>query len=220
MKFSRADLMTVAFDARDGLVPAIVQDADSSSVLMLGYMNSAALTATLERRRVVFYSRSRKRLWEKGETSGHTLDLVDLAIDCDGDTLLVSARPRGPVCHKGCRTCFGDESRTGAEPLAFLGTLERLIGQRSIERPEGSYTARLLAEGPRRIAQKVGEEGVEVALAGSGESTDELASEAADLLYHLLVLLKSREVPFAAVVAELAARHAPAGAGAGAASEQ
>src|SRR5690606_19664279 len=152
--------------------------------------NSAALTATLERRRVVFYSRSRTRLWEKGETSGHTLDLVDLAIDCHGDPLLVRARPRGPVCHKGCRTCFGDESRTGAEPLAFLGTLERLIGQRSIERPEGSYTARLLAEGPRRIAQKVGEEGVEVALAGSGESTDELASEAADLLYHLLVLLK------------------------------
>lgn len=208
MRFSKADVVTIAFDARDGLVPAIVQDADSGSVLMLGYMNSAALAATLERERVVFYSRSRKRLWEKGETSGHSLDLVEIAADCDSDTLLVTARPRGPVCHKGCRTCFGDEIRTAAEPLAFLATLERLIEQRDAERPQGSYTTQLFAEGPRRIAQKVGEEGVEVALAGSGESADALTGEAADLLYHLLVLLRSRGLPFAAVVDELASRHA------------
>ncbi|MGE0581607.1 MAG: bifunctional phosphoribosyl-AMP cyclohydrolase/phosphoribosyl-ATP diphosphatase HisIE [Steroidobacteraceae bacterium] len=210
MKFSRADIVTIAFDARDGLVPAIVQDADSGSVLMLAYMNSASLGATLDRGRVVFYSRSRKRLWEKGETSGHTLDLVDIAPDCDGDTLLVTARPRGPACHKGCRTCFGEAFRAGAEPLAFLATLERLIGQRDAGRPAESYTARLLAGGPAGIAQKVGEEGVEVALAGVAQSAADLTHEAADLLYHLLVLLRSRDIPLAAVIDELAARHVPA----------
>lgn len=208
MNFSRADIMTIAFDVRTGLVPAIVQDADSGSVLMLGYMNAAALDATLARRRVVFYSRSRQRLWEKGETSGHTLDVVDLAADCDADTLLVTARPRGPVCHRGCRTCFGEGFRAAAEPLAFLALLERLIAQRDTDRPPGSYTTRLLAEGPMRIAQKVGEEGVEVALAGSAGAAN-LAGEAADLLYHLLVLLRSRAVPLASVIDELAARHAP-----------
>ncbi len=208
MKFSRADLLTIAFDRRDGLVPAIVQDADSASVLMLAWMNAAALAATLERGRVVFYSRSRQRLWEKGESSGHTLDLVDIATDCDCDTLLVTARPRGPACHKGCRSCFGEEFRAGAEPLGFLATLERLIGQRSSEPPAGSYTARLLSAGPARIAQKVGEEGVEVALAGATESATDLTREAADLLYHLMVLLKSRDLSLATVVAELAARHA------------
>lgn len=204
---SKADMMTIAFDARDGLVPAIVQDADGGGVLMLGYMNPASLSATLERGRVVFYSRSRKRLWEKGETSGHTLDVVDIAVDCDHDTLLVIARPRGPVCHRGCRTCFGDVARTGAEPLAFLAALEQLIGRRWIERPPGSYTTRLFAEGPLRIAQKVGEEGVEVALAGTAESVEKLTSEAADLLYHLLVLLRSRGVSLEKVIEELAARH-------------
>jgi phosphoribosyl-ATP pyrophosphohydrolase/phosphoribosyl-AMP cyclohydrolase len=207
---SRADIVTIAFDPRDGLVPAVVQDADSGSVLMLGYMNSAALAATLERGRVVFFSRSRQRLWEKGETSGHTLDLIDIALDCDADTLLVSARPRGPVCHKGCRTCFGDEARTASAPLAFLATLERVLESRRSSRPESSYTARLLAEGPRRLAQKVGEEGVEVALAGVGAPDTELVGEAADLLYHLLLLLRSRGLPLAAVVDELATRHARA----------
>lgn len=211
MMFSRADIVTIAFGARDGLVPAIVQDADSGGVLMLGYMNPASLSATLERGRVVFYSRSRQRLWEKGESSGHTLDVVDIAADCDQDTLLVTARPRGPVCHKGCRTCFGDQTRTAAEPLAFLAALEQLIERRWVERPEGSYTTRLFAEGPKRIAQKVGEEGVEVALAGSAESAEKLTDEAADLLYHLLVLLRSRGLPLAAVIEALAARHSLAG---------
>lgn len=208
MNFSRADVVTIAFDRRDGLVPAIVQDADSGGVLMLGYMNSGALQATLERRRVVFWSRSRKRLWEKGETSGHTLDLVDVLADCDQDTLLVLARPHGPVCHTGCRTCFGDEAPSAGERVAFLATLERLIEQRVTERPEGSYTARLHAEGPRRVAQKVGEEGVEVALAGASDEPQALIGEAADLLYHLLVLLRSRDVTLGEVIAELAARHA------------
>ena len=211
MNFSKADVVTMAFDARDGLVPAIVQDADSGSVLMLAYMNSAALAATIERGRVVFYSRSRRRLWEKGETSGHTLELVDIAADCDRDTLLVTARPRGPACHRGCRTCFGDELRSGAESLAFLGTLEQVIERRRLERPEGSYTAGLFAGGTRRMAQKVGEEGVEVALAALGTDDAELTGEAADLLFHLLVLLRSRNLPLAAVVHALASRHAPAG---------
>lgn len=208
MNFSKADVLRVAFDARDGLVPAIVQDADSSSVLMLGFMNAAALVATLERKRVVFFSRSKQRLWEKGETSGHTLDVVEVLADCDRDTLLVIARPRGPACHTGSRTCFGEPARSGAEELAFLARLEQLVVQRIAERPEGSYTARLFAEGPRRIAQKVGEEGVEVALAGAAESADKLVGEAADLLYHLVVLLRSRDLRLASVIAELASRHA------------
>ncbi len=208
MKYSRADLLTIAFDRRDGRVPAIVQDADSASVLMLAWMNAAALAATLERGRVVFYSRSRQRLWEKGESSGHTLDLVDIATDCDCDTLLVTARPRGPACHKGCRSCFGEEFRAGAEPLGFLATLERLIGQRSSEPPAGSYTARLLSAGPARIAQKVGEEGVEVALAAVTQDDDRLIGESADLLFHLTLLLKSRNVSLAEVVGELEKRHA------------
>jgi len=208
MSFSRADAVTIAFNARDGLVPAIVQHADSGDVLMLGYMNSAALDATLERRRVVFWSRSRKRLWEKGETSGHTLDLLDVRSDCDQDTLLVLARPRGPVCHTGCRTCFGDGAPSAAGRLAFLATLDQVIAQRLAERPEGSYTARLHASGSKRIAQKVGEEGVEVALAGAADSDEALIGESADLLYHLYVLLHSRGLPFERVVTELAARHA------------
>jgi len=208
MNFSRADMVTIAFDRRDGLVPAIVQDAEGGGVLMLGYMNSAALQATLERRRVVFWSRSRKCLWEKGETSGHTLELVDIRADCDQDTLLVLARPRGPACHTGTRTCFGDRAQSGGERVAFLATLERLIEQRVTERPEGSYTARLHAAGPKRVAQKVGEEGVEVALAGASDEPQALIGEAADLLYHLLVLLRSRDVSLDQVMAELAARHA------------
>jgi phosphoribosyl-ATP pyrophosphohydrolase/phosphoribosyl-AMP cyclohydrolase len=208
MSFSKADVVTIAFDKRDGLVPAIVQDADSGGVLMLGYMNSSALQATLERRRVVFWSRGRQRLWEKGETSGHTLDLVEVLADCDQDTLLVLARPRGAVCHTGSRTCFGEHPPSAGERVAFLATLERLIGERITERPEGSYTARLHAAGPKRVAQKVGEEGVEVALAGASEEPQVLIGEAADLLYHLLVLLRSREVALDQVIAELAARHA------------
>lgn len=208
MSFSKADAVTIAFDARDGLVPAIVQHADTGDVLMLGYMNTAALSATLERGRVVFWSRSRQRLWEKGETSGHTLDLVDVQADCDQDTLLVLARPRGPACHTGARTCFGEASPTGAGRLAFLVELERVIGERMAERPEGSYTARLHAGGPKRIAQKVGEEGVEVALAAVTQDDDRLIGESADLLFHLTLLLKSRNVSLADVVGELEKRHA------------
>src|SRR4051812_16712782 len=175
---------------------------------MVGYMNVEALRETFNRQRVVFFSRSKQRLWMKGETSGHVLDLVDVRTDCDRDALLVTARPNGPVCHVGTATCFGDQAAAGGGSLAFLSRLEGVIEQRIAENPEGSYTARLFAKGPKRIAQKVGEEGVEVALAAVTESDDKVVSESADLLYHLLVLLKSRGVTLTRVVAELESRHA------------
>ncbi|HEY2591023.1 MAG TPA: bifunctional phosphoribosyl-AMP cyclohydrolase/phosphoribosyl-ATP diphosphatase HisIE [Steroidobacteraceae bacterium] len=207
MTLSVADIAGLDFGKGGGLLPAIVQHAGTGAVLMLGFMNVEALRATLERRRVVFFSRSKQRLWEKGETSGNALELEDVRSDCDRDTLLITAWPRGPVCHLGTRTCFGDEPMTTAERLAFLGTLERIIEQRIAERPEGSYTARLYSQGPKRIAQKVGEEGLEVALAAVAESDEKVIAEAADLLFHLLTLLKSRDLRLARVVAELEDRH-------------
>lgn len=210
-----ADIAALDFDKSGGLVPAVVQHAETGAVLMLGYMNPEALHATLTRRRVVFFSRSRQCLWEKGETSGHTLELVAVRTDCDRDTLLITALPAGPVCHLGTATCFGDdaptarERRTGsASGIVFLGALQSIIAQRIAERPEGSYTARLYSQGPKRMAQKVGEEGLEVALAAVAETDEKLVAESADLLYHLLLLLKSRGSSLERVVAELEARHA------------
>lgn len=201
------DIGKVDFGKGDGLVPAIVQDADSGAVLMMAYMNREALEQTVARKRAVFFSRSKQRLWEKGETTGHTLDLVDIALDCDADTLLVTARPRGPACHNGTLTCFGDEARTAASSIAFLAKLEAVVAQRATEKPDASYTAKLLAKGINKVAQKVGEEGVEAALAAVNESDDKVVAESADLLFHLLVLLRARGVPFARVVQELEKRH-------------
>jgi phosphoribosyl-ATP pyrophosphohydrolase/phosphoribosyl-AMP cyclohydrolase len=192
----------------DGLLPAVVQDASNGKVLMLGYMNREALRKTLGERRVTFYSRSKQRLWTKGETSSNFLHLVDAAIDCDNDTLLITARPDGPTCHNGTDSCFGDAIGTTASRLAFLSRLESVSEKRVSERPEGSYTARLWADGPTRMAQKVGEEGVEVALAAVTQSDDKLVGEAADLLFHLTLLLKSRQLSLSHVVAELERRHA------------
>jgi phosphoribosyl-ATP pyrophosphohydrolase/phosphoribosyl-AMP cyclohydrolase len=208
MALKLTDLSTLDFDKGNGLLPAIVQHAETGAVLMLGYMNRDALRETLERKHIVFFSRSKQRLWEKGETSGHTLDLVNVSVDCDRDTLLITALPRGPVCHTGTQTCFGDEPQTAAERLSFIGKLESVIEQRIADRPEGSYTARLFAQGAKRIAQKVGEEGLEVALAAVAEGDDKVISESADLLFHLLVLLKSRGVKLERVVKELESRHA------------
>jgi phosphoribosyl-ATP pyrophosphohydrolase/phosphoribosyl-AMP cyclohydrolase len=201
------DISIIDFAKGDGLVPAIVQDADSGAVLMLGYMNREALDATLARKRAVFYSRSKQRLWEKGETTGHTLDVLDVVADCDSDTLLVSARPRGPACHNGTLTCFGDEPRSAAAGIAFLARLEGVIAQRATEKPESSYTAKLLDKGVARVAQKVGEEGVELALAGVGEPQDKVVEESADLLFHLLVLLRARGIKLLEVVEKLESRH-------------
>jgi phosphoribosyl-ATP pyrophosphohydrolase/phosphoribosyl-AMP cyclohydrolase len=201
------DIGVIDFAKGDGLVPAVVQDADTGAVLMLGYMNREALEQTLARKRAVFYSRSKQRLWEKGETTGHTLDVIDVAVDCDNDTLLLTARPRGSACHNGTLTCFGDESRTAATGISFLAKLEGVITQRATEKPEDSYTARLLGKGLGKVAQKVGEEGVETALAGAGESEQKLVEESADLLFHLLVLLRARGVRLQDVVRQLEARH-------------
>ena len=191
----------------EGLIPAIVQDARSGQVLMFAYMNREALRMTLADKRVTFFSRSRNRLWTKGETSGHWLDLVDVVRDCDNDSLLVLATPQGPTCHLGMQSCFGDEVETDAAELSFLMRLEATIAQRISDRPEGSYTARLWSEGPTRIAQKVGEEGVEVALAAVTQEDERLIGESADLLYHLALLLKSRNLSLTTVVRELEQRH-------------
>jgi phosphoribosyl-ATP pyrophosphohydrolase/phosphoribosyl-AMP cyclohydrolase len=201
------DIGRIDFGKGDGLVPAIVQDADTGAVLMLAYMNREALEQTLARGRAVFYSRSKQRLWEKGETTGHTLEVVDVSADCDNDTLLVSAHPRGPACHNGTLTCFGDQPRSAATGIAFLARLEQVIAQRATEKPDASYTAKLLAKGIGKVAQKVGEEGVEAALAGVNESDQKVVEESADLAFHLLVLLRARGIPLQRVVRELESRH-------------
>lgn len=191
----------LAWDKQAGLLPAIVQDADNLRVLMLGYMDRAALQATLDTRKVTFHSRSRQRLWVKGETSGHTLALVGIEADCDADTLLVTARPQGPTCHLDRPSCF-----PGA-PADFLAELDSLVATRERERPHDSYTTGLFDAGIRRIAQKVGEEGVETALAAVAQDEFALANESADLLYHLLVLLRARGLSLADAVAVLRERH-------------
>ena len=192
------------WDKMDGLIPAIVQDAASGEVRMLGYMDRAALDATIADKLVTFHSRSRGGPWRKGETSGNLLDLVDIKMDCDRDALLVLASPRGPTCHTGSESCFGDD---GAPGVGFIGSLEQVVIARAEADPATSYTAKLLAEGPARAAQKVGEEGVETALAGRCGDDAELTSEAADLVYHLTVLLKARGLAWGDVVAELKRRH-------------
>ena len=208
---SAADLDSLDFEKSGGLLPAIVQDAASGAVLMLGYMNAEALAATFARQRVVFFSRSRQELWEKGETSGNTLALESVRTDCDRDALLILARPAGPTCHLGSASCFGHSPASAAEPLAFLARLEGIIAARIAERPEGSYTAKLFGQGLRRMAQKVGEEGLEVALAAIAEGDAALLGECADLLYHLALLLAGRDLSLDAVVSELERRHTGAG---------
>jgi phosphoribosyl-AMP cyclohydrolase / phosphoribosyl-ATP pyrophosphohydrolase len=204
------------WDKGGGLLPAIVQDAGSGAVLMLGYMNREALAATEAAGRVTFWSRTKGRLWTKGETSGHFLEVKQIAADCDGDTLLILAEPKGPACHKGTPTCWGENPpQSNAQRVAFLDQLEQVIAQRIATRPPGSYTAKLLAEGTRRIAQKVGEEGLELALAGVAQSDPEIIGEAADLLYHMLLLLKVKGLSLAQVIEELETRHAESQAGSG-----
>lgn len=195
------EFQAMDWDKQVGLLPVIVQDVATLRVLMLGYMNRDALQATLASRRVTFFSRSRQRLWMKGEQSGHVLDLVSLEADCDSDTLLAMVRPQGPTCHRGTASCFP------AAPSDFLAELDALVDTRRQERPEDSYTTRLFDAGTRAIAQKVGEEGVETALAAVVQSDSALCNESADLLYHLLVLLRSRERSLADVLDVLKQRH-------------
>lgn len=186
MNIATIDIDALAWDKQGGLLPAIVQDAATLRVLMLGYMDREALAASLASGKVTFFSRSKGRLWTKGESSGHVLELVSIEADCDNDTLLVQAHPRGPTCHLQRASCFP------TAPADGLAELDALIAQRERERPQGSYTTKLFEDGVRRIAQKVGEEGVETALAAVAQDEDALLGEAADLLYHLTVLLRAR----------------------------
>ena len=189
------------WNKQDGLLPAIIQDANNQQVLMLGYMNREALAATQKDGLVTFYSRSKQRLWKKGETSGHVLTVVSIEADCDNDTLLVQAIPAGPTCHLNRESCFV------AAPENFVGKLDALLAQRQQSMPEGSYTTKLFQSGVRRIAQKVGEEGVETALAAVAQDEKDLLNEASDLVYHLMVLLRSRGLDWNGVQQILKLRH-------------
>jgi len=189
------------WDKQEGLLPVIVQDANNLQVLMLGYMNREALAATQKEKCVTFFSRSKKRLWKKGESSGHVLALVRIEADCDNDTLLIQAIPAGPTCHLNRASCFE------AAPGNFIADLDVLLEQRQQAMPENSYTTKLFQSGVRRIAQKVGEEGVETALAAVAQDDNDLLNEASDLVYHLMVLLRSRGLNWAAVQGNLKQRH-------------
>lgn len=199
--------MNIDFKKGNGLVPAIVQDAETKNVLMMGYMNDEALRVTLETKRVTFWSRSRDCLWTKGETSGNFLHLVSLSSDCDNDTLLVKAIPDGPTCHTGTDTCWGEENKK--DPILFLTFLQDFIEKRYKEMPDGSYTTSLFEKGINKIAQKLGEEALETVIEATNGTTDKLIYEGADMLYHLLVLLTSKGLRIEDLVHELQIRHDP-----------
>ena len=197
----------IDFSKMNGLVPAIVQDARTKTVLMLGFMNSEAYEKTIVTKKVTFYSRSRDRLWTKGETSGNFLEVVSIQNDCDHDSLLIKAVPCGPICHTGSDTCWGEKN--DVNPLLFLTSLGDFIEKRHLEMPEGSYTTSLFKDGINRIAQKVGEEALEMVIEAVNGSNDRLLYEAADMLYHLVVLLTEKGLRFEEVVRELQVRHNP-----------
>jgi phosphoribosyl-AMP cyclohydrolase / phosphoribosyl-ATP pyrophosphohydrolase len=200
------NLDNLDFAKSGGLLPAVIQHADTGVVLMLGYMSRAALDETLKRHRAVFYSRTKQRLWEKGETSGHTLEVKEVIADCDRDALLVKALPLGPTCHLGTTSCFGDGPLSDVSDTNFLRQLEKVIAERIETKPDGSYTAKLVGSGRARIAQKLGEEAVEAALAGAAGTDQEVVKEVADLLFHSLVMLRARGLSLHQVVQELKAR--------------
>lgn len=199
--------MEIDFEKCGGLVPAIIQDAQTKNVLMMGYMNPEAYQKTLETGKVTFWSRSRQCLWTKGETSGNFLWLVNIKVDCDKDTLLVTARPEGPTCHTGTDTCWGEKNELN--PLLFLSELQDFIEKRHREMPEGSYTTSLFKKGVNRMAQKVGEEALETVIEATNGSDEKMVYEAADMLYHLVVLLTSKGLRIEDIAKELATRHDP-----------
>ncbi|TKB52798.1 bifunctional phosphoribosyl-AMP cyclohydrolase/phosphoribosyl-ATP diphosphatase HisIE [Ferrimonas aestuarii] len=192
--------LSIDWAKMDNLVPVVVQDYRSGQVLMLGYMNPEAMAVTIETKKVTFYSRSKQRLWTKGESSGNVLTLVEIGTDCDNDAILIQAVPEGPTCHLGNTSCF-------LENQPFLGQLASLVHARRDSEPQSSYTASLLQGNPRRVAQKVGEEGVEVALAAATNDKQNLIDETADLLYHLTVLLEQQQLPMTQVIDKLIERH-------------
>lgn len=192
------------FEKLDGLIPAIAQDACTNRVLMLGFMNREALEVTRKTGFATFYSRTRRQIWTKGETSGNYMKVLEIIPDCDGDTLLIKVSPQGPVCHTGSDTCFDEQN---SNTLGFIEHLERVIENRKEANAEQSYTAKLLAAGSKRIAKKVGEEAVELALEAESGTDERLLDEAADLIYHTLVLLSSRNLNFSQVIDTLKLRH-------------
>ena len=198
---------TLDFEKMGGLLPAIIQDAKTKNVLMLGFMNKEAYEKTLQSGKVTFWSRSRQTLWTKGETSGNFLELVSLSADCDHDTLLVKVIPHGPTCHTGTDTCWGEDN--AASPLLFLQDLQDFIEKRREEMPEGSYTTRLFSDGVNKMAQKVGEEALETVIEATNGTNDKLIYEAADMLYHLEVLLTSKGLRIDDIALELQRRHDP-----------
>ena len=198
--------MTLDFSKIDGLVPAIIQDDKTQKVLMLGFMNEKAYNKTKETGKVTFWSRTKNRLWTKGETSGNFLNVVSMEADCDNDTLLIKVNPTGPVCHTGADTCWGEKNEN---PLAFLGELQRFIEKRYEEMPEGSYTTSLFQSGVGRMAQKVGEEAVESVIEAMACNNERLIYEASDMIYHLMVLLTSKGLKFEDLATELQKRHDP-----------
>ena len=204
MKITQETQGQLAWEKMDNLLPAIVQDAVTGKVLMQGYMNPEALEVTLDSGKVTFFSRSKQRLWQKGETSGNTLDLVSVSSDCDDDSLLVLANPNGPTCHTGAESCWFDGD---VADYTFVGDLERVLAARKSADPESSYTAKLYSKGVKRIAQKVGEEGVETALAATVMDKEELRNEAADLLYHLTAVLQACDMAVSDAVNVLRERH-------------
>ena len=201
--------MKIDFEKMGGLVPAIIQDVTTKKVLMLGFMNEEAYQKTILTGHVTFWSRTRQTLWTKGETSGHFLNLVDMKVDCDNDTLLVSVHPVGPTCHTGTDTCWGEENVQTESPLLFLSELQDFIDKRKQEMPEGSYTTKLFKDGINKIAQKVGEEALETVIEATNGSDSHLVYEASDLLYHLIVMLTQKGLRIEDVANELHRRHDP-----------
>ena len=199
--------MNINFEKQNGLVPAIIQDSVTLNVLMLGYMNEEAYKKTVSTKKVTFYSRSRKCLWTKGETSGNYLELVSIKSDCDNDTLLIRAIPHGPTCHTGTDTCWGEDNKKN--PVLFLTELQDFINKRHEEMPENSYTTSLFKDGTERMAQKVGEEALEAVIEAVKGDNKRLIYESSDMLYHLIVLLTSNGLRIEQVISELAERHQP-----------
>ena len=197
--------MNINFEKQNGLVPAIIQDSVTLNVLMLGYMNEEAYKKTVSTKKVTFYSRSRKCLWTKGETSGNYLELVSIKTDCDNDTLLIRAIPHGPTCHTGTDTCWGEDNKKN--PVLFLTELQDFINKRHEEMPENSYTTSLFKDGTERMAQKVGEEALEAVIEAVKGDNKRLIYESSDMLYHLIVLLTSKGLRIEQVISELAERH-------------
>lgn len=200
-------MMKIDFDKMGGLVPAIIQDAVTKNVLMLGFMNEEAYQKTIDTKKVTFWSRTRNCLWTKGETSGNYLNLVDIRLDCDNDTLLVKVHPQGPTCHLGTDTCWGEDN--SLNPILFLSELQNFIDKRHQEMPENSYTTSLFKKGINKMAQKVGEEATETIIEATNGTNEQLVYESADLLYHLIVMLTAKGLSIEDVASELIKRHDP-----------